>query len=243
VGRGGGVVLTVIATPIGNLGDIGERALDALRQADVLACEDTRRTRALLSHFGIPRPGIMLSYRQGTEARAGARLVGLLEEGRSVALCSDGGTPGISDPGYRLVQAAVERGLDIEVIPGASAVPVALVASGLPTSSYTFKGYPPRKIGAMRRFFEEDRDRPHTMVVFESPMRVAKTLHAAREALGDRRAAVCIELTKKFERIARGFLSDLCAEFDDRTVKGEVTIVVAGNNPKFAREASTSDNA
>ena len=146
--------------------------------------------------------------------------------------------PGISDPGYRLVRLAIDENIAFEVIPGASAVPVALVLSGLPSSSFTFKGYPPRKGGPIRRFFEEEKDMPHTLIVFESPFRVAASLAAALEALGDRQAAVCIELTKKFERVSRGFLSDLKAEFADKKIKGEVTIVIAGNNPKFCRETS-----
>ncbi|MFC1498410.1 16S rRNA (cytidine(1402)-2'-O)-methyltransferase [Verrucomicrobiota bacterium] len=226
-------MLYIVATPIGNLDDISSRALAVLREADVIACEDTRRTRILLSHFDIPKPRYIVSYREHTEQKAGKRLVGFLEEGMTVVLCSDGGYPGISDPAYRLIRMAVENEVDFAVIPGASAVPVALLLSGLSTSSYTFKGYPPRKKGALHRFFEEEKDLPHTLVIFESPFRVIKSLEAAFEVLGDRQAAVCIELTKKFERVSRGFLSELCEEFADRKIKGEVTIVIAGNNPKF----------
>lgn len=231
-------MLYIIATPIGNLQDISPRALQTLRRVKVLACEDTRRTRALLSHFEIPCPPILLSYRQGQEARSGERILQFLREGQEVALCSDGGYPGISDPGYRLVAATVEEALAVTVIPGASAVATALVLSGLPTSSYTFKGYPPRKPGALRRFFAEEAATGHTLVIFESPYRVGKTLAAAHEALGDRRAAVCLELTKKFERVERGYLSALEAGFINRKVKGEVTIVIAGNHPKFIQEAN-----
>jgi len=230
-------MLYVIATPIGNLEDISARALRALREADIIACEDTRRTRILLSHYDIPRPAQMVSYREQTEHSAGERLAQRLEEGKIVALCSDGGYPGISDPGYRILRLAVERGLDFTIIPGPSAVPTALLASGLPSSSYTFKGYPPRKTGAMVRFFEAEKDLPHTLVIFESPYRVSKSLQAAFDALGDRSAAVCIEMTKKFERVSRGFLSELLVEFRDKKVKGEVTIVIVGNNPKFARQS------
>lgn len=231
-------MLSVVATPIGNLDDMTPRAVRALREADVIACEDTRRTRILLTHFEIPRPAFSLSYREGNEESAGRQILEHLAAGRRVVLCSDGGYPGISDPGYRLVALAAERDVPFEVIPGASAVPIALLLSGLPTSSYTFKGFPPRKGGAMRRFFEDDKDAPHTMIVFESPMRVAKTLQAALEALGDRRAAVSIELTKKFERTSRGFLSELLTQFAERHVKGEVTIVIAGRHPKFTRNAA-----
>jgi len=229
-------MLYLIATPIGNLDDISPRALEALRSADVIACEDTRRTRTLLSRYEIPRPGRMLSYREQNEQRMAGNLAGLAEQGKTVAVCSDGGYPGISDPGYRLAHLAAERGLEFTVIPGPSAVPVALLLSGLPSSSYTFKGYPPKKPGPRRRFFEDEKDLPHTLVVFESPFRVGKALDAAREALGDRRAAVCVELTKKFERCMRGYLGELAERLADEPVKGEVTIVIAGNNPKFRRE-------
>jgi 16S rRNA (cytidine1402-2'-O)-methyltransferase len=135
-----------------------------------------------------------------------------------------------------LICQAVELGLDFRVVPGASAVDVALLASGLSSSSYTFKGYPPRKPGQLRRFFEEEKDMPHTLIIFESPFRTGQTLQAAFEVLGDRRAAVCVELTKKFEKTSRGFLSELCSQFAGVKVKGEVTIVIAGNNPKFLNQ-------
>ena len=227
-------MLRVVATPIGNLGDLSSRALDALRGADVIACEDTRRTWQLLAHFGIPRPREMFSYRQGNEERVTERVVAELRAGKEVALCSDGGYPGISDPGYRLLRTCAKEGVPYEVVPGASAVDVALLMSGLSTSSFTF--FPPRGPGALRNWFAEDRDREHTLVCYESPFRVAATLEAALEVLGDREAAVCIELTKLHERVSRGYLSDLVAEFRDIKVKGEVAIVVAGANPKFMRQ-------
>ena len=229
-------MLRVVATPIGNLGDMSPRALDALRGADAIACEDTRRTWQLLAHFGIPRPREMFSYRQGNEERVTERVVAELRAGREVALCSDGGYPGISDPGYRLLRTCAKEGVPYEVVPGASAVDVALLMSGLSTSSFTFRGFPPRGPGALRNWFAEDRDREHTLVCYESPFRVAATLEAALEVLGDREAAVCIELTKLHERVSRGYLSDLVAEFRGMKVKGEVAIVVAGANPKFMRQ-------
>ena len=228
-------MLHVIATPIGNLGDLSPRALDALKAASLIACEDTRRTWQLLSHFGVPRPE-MVSYRQGNEDRLTGRIVEAAREGREVALCSDGGYPGISDPGYRLIRACAREGVPYEVVPGASAVNVALLMCGLPTSSFTFRGFPPRGPGALRNWFAEDRDRPHTMICYESPYRVAATLEAALDALGDREAAVCLELTKLHERVARGYLSDLVREFRSAAVKGEATIVIAGANPKFTRD-------
>lgn len=227
-------MLHVIATPIGNLADLSPRALDAFKAASLIACEDTRRTWQLLTHFGVPRPE-MVSYRQGNEEKTTEYILKALAAGREVALCSDGGYPGISDPGYRLIRACALGNVSYEVIPGASAVNVALLMSGLSTSSFTFRGFPPRGPGAMRNWFLEDKDKEHTLVCYESPFRIGPTLEAALETLGDREAAVCIELTKLHERVSRGYLSDLAKEFKDAKVKGEVALVIAGNNPKFAR--------
>ena len=231
-------MLHVIATPIGNLGDISQRAIEALKTSAAVACEDTRRTWALLSHLGIPRPREMFSYRQGNEDRVTGRVMGLLAAGEDVALCSDGGYPGISDPGYRLIRACATGGVAYDVVPGACAVDVALLMSGLPTSSYTFRGFPPRGPVALRNWFAEDADKAHTLVCYESPYRIGATLQAAFEALGDREAAVCVELTKMHERVSRGYLSDLAREFAGAKVKGEVALVIAGCNPKFARAAA-----
>lgn len=227
-------MLHVIATPIGNLGDLSPRALDAFRAARLIACEDTRRTWQLLTHFGIPRPE-MISYRQGNEERTTAGIIAAVKAGSEVVLCSDGGYPGISDPGYRLIRACATEGIPYEVIPGASAVNVALLMSGLPTSSFTFRGFPPRGPGALRNWFAEDAQKEHTLICFESPFRIAATLQAALDTLGDREAAVCIELTKMHERVSRGHLSDLVAEYTGAKVKGEVALVIAGANPKFSR--------
>lgn len=224
-------MLYIVATPIGNLGDLSQRALKVFKSADIIACEDTRRTWALLSACNIPRPR-MLSYRQGNERQAGRAIITALQAGEEVVLCSDGGYPGISDPGYRLICELIEAELPYTVIPGASAVEISLLASGLPTSSFTFKGFPPRKPGTLLRFFAEEAAVPHTLVFFESPFRVSASLKAALQAMGDRKAAVCIELTKLHERIERGYLSELIPLFD-KPVKGEVTMVIAGNNPKF----------
>ncbi len=227
-------MLSIVATPIGNLADLTPRALEALKTADLIASEDTRRTWGLLSANNIPRPD-MISYRQGNEDRAGEAIIRALQAGRNVALCSDGGYPGISDPGYRLIRRVVEEKLAFVVLPGASAVHLALVYSGLPTSSYTFKGFPPRRPGALKRYFDDEAQRPHTLICFESPFRIHATLKAARESLGNRQAAVCIELTKQFERIERGFLDDLVTTFSGKPPKGEITLVFAGDNPKFTQ--------
>lgn len=229
-------MLHIVATPIGNLADLTPRALEAFKAASLIACEDTRRTWQLLTHFGIPRPE-MISYRQGNEERIAERVISAIESGREVVLCSDGGYPGISDPGYRLVRECAARNVPYDVIPGASAVNVALLMSGLSTSSFTFRGFPPRGPGAIRNWFAEDKDKEHTLICFESPFRVGATLEAAAEVLGDREAAVCIELTKMYERVSRGYLMDLAKEFARAKVKGEVAIVIAGNNPKFMRQS------
>ncbi len=228
-------MLRVVATPIGNLGDLSPRALEAFRSAAVIACEDTRRTWALLTRFEVPRPAEMFSYRQGNEERVSEKVLSALAAGKEVVLCSDGGYPGISDPGYRLIRTCAQEGVPYEVVPGASAVNVALLMSGLPTSSFTFRGFPPRGPGALRNWFAEDADKAHTLVCYESPFRIAATLQAALDVLGDREAAVCIELTKVHERVSRGYLSDLARAFADAKAKGEVALVIAGNNPKFRR--------
>lgn len=227
-------MLKIVATPIGNLGDLSRRAEEALRGAQLIACEDTRRTWQLLAHLGIPRPE-MISYRQGNEERAGRAILAAVRAGRQTALCSDGGYPGISDPGYRLMRLCATEGVEYEIIPGACAADIALLASALPTSSYTFRGFPPRGPGAIRNWFAQDADRPHTTILYESPFRTAATLKAAFDALGDREAAVCIELTKLHERISRGWLKDLAEEFADKPPRGEVAIVIAGANAKFSR--------
>ncbi len=233
-------MLYLVATPIGNLADLSPRALETLKTADLIACEDTRRTWALLSAFNIPRPE-MISYRQGNETQTGSRILDAVRANRNVVLCSDGGYPGISDPGYRLIREAAQGQLPYTVIPGASAVTLALLHSGLSTASFTFKGFPPRKPGALHRFFEEEHALPHTLICFESPFRIAASLKAALAALGNREAAVCIELTKLHERIHRGYLSDLIPLFESKPVKGEVALVIAGNNPKFSRLSPEPD--
>jgi 16S rRNA (cytidine1402-2'-O)-methyltransferase len=223
-------VLYVVATPIGNMEDVTIRALAVLRECDALAAEDTRRTRQLLTRYEIPRPRTMLSLHEHNEEHSAKRVVGLLEGGAKVALCSDAGTPLVSDPGYRTLRLAIDSGYRVEAIPGPSAATAALAISGLPPSSFTFKGFPPRKPGPRRRFFEIDAEAAHTLVVFESPHRLEKMLRDAAEVLGeDREACVCIDMTKKFERVHRGGLAALADEFAGATLRGEITVVIAGN--------------
>ncbi|MCS7088961.1 MAG: 16S rRNA (cytidine(1402)-2'-O)-methyltransferase [Thermoflexales bacterium] len=219
-------MLYLVATPIGNLGDLSQRAIETLRNADVIASEDTRYTGILLKRLGIERP--QLSFHEHNERHAAERIVALLREGRTVALVSDAGTPGISDPGFVLVRRCIEEGLPFTMVPGPSAFVMALVLSGLPAHSFTFRGFPPRKSAARQRFFAVDRDSPHTLIFYESPFRLAASLEDALAVYGDRPAALAFELTKKFERVERGTLSALRARLEQRPAKGEVVIVIAG---------------
>jgi 16S rRNA (cytidine1402-2'-O)-methyltransferase len=219
-------MLYLVATPIGNLSDITLRALETLREVDVIACEDTRKTGRLLQHFEIDKPKI--AFHEHNERQATARVMSMIEQGQSVALVTNAGTPGISDPGFTLVRRAIEEGVPVVMIPGPSALVMGLVLSGLPSHSFTFRGFPPRKSGPRKRFLEVDADSPHTLVFYESPYRLKAFLQDAIEVLGDRQAALANELTKLYEGIQRGTLSELLALFDDEEPRGEYTVVIAG---------------
>jgi 16S rRNA (cytidine1402-2'-O)-methyltransferase len=218
--------LYVVATPLGNLGDLSPRALEVLRSVAVVAAEDTRRTRQLFSYFGVAAP-TMVSLPAFDERGRMERVLGSLESGEDVALCSDAGTPGISDPGEALVAAAWERGARVVPIPGPCAAIAALVASGLPTSQFFFAGFLPRKGGARREAMESMAEMAATIVLYEAGNRTAATLRDLAAALGDRSACVARELTKLHEEIARGTLLQLAARFSAE-VRGEVTLVIAG---------------
>ena len=217
--------LYLVATPIGNLGDITLRALETLAAADLLACEDTRVTRVLLDRYGIrQRP---IAYHDHNAGEAGPKLIAALQEGRSVALVSDAGTPLVSDPGFRLVEQAQAAGIRVVPIPGASAVLAALTASGLPSDAFLFAGFLPVKDGQRRTRLAELGAAPATLVFFESPRRLADTLAAMADVLGDRPAAIGRELTKTFEEIRTGTLAALAAHYGDApTPKGEIVICV-----------------
>jgi 16S rRNA (cytidine1402-2'-O)-methyltransferase len=218
--------LYLVATPIGNLGDITLRALETLAGADVLACEDTRVTRVLLDRYGIQnRP---YAYHEHNADEAGPRLLAALEQGKSVALVSDAGTPLVSDPGYRLAQSAIEAGYRVIPIPGASAPLAALVGSGLPNDAFLFAGFLPTKDKARRDRLSEFAASPATLMFFESPHRIGATLIAAADVLGgDRQASVCRELTKTYEEFRRGTLAELAAHYAEvDNVKGEIVLVV-----------------
>jgi 16S rRNA (cytidine1402-2'-O)-methyltransferase len=217
--------LYLVATPIGNLEDITQRALRVLREVDVIACEDTRHTRTLLNHFGIQTK--TLSYHEHNERERAAELAASLAAGASIALVSDAGTPGINDPGFRLVRACIERDIRVVPVPGATAFVSALVASGLPTDEFYFAGFLPSRQHARRLRLAALRDIPATLVFYETPHRIAGALADAREILGEREAAVARELTKLHEEIARGRLSDLVARFSGETAaRGEMVLVI-----------------
>lgn len=224
-------VLVLAGTPIGRVTDASPRLAEELATADVVAAEDTRRLRRLASDLGVTVTGRVVSYFDGNEAARTPVLLEALLAGERVLLVTDAGMPSVSDPGYRLVAAAVEHDLEVTAVPGPSAVLAALAVSGLPVDRFCFEGFPPRKAGERARRLAALADEPRTMVFFEAPHRTAATLAAMAEAWGaDRPAAVCRELTKTHEEVRRGPLADLASWAADG-VRGEVTIVVAGAEP------------
>ena len=219
--------LVLCATPIGNLEDVTLRALRTLAEADVIACEDTRRTRKLLTHHGVT-PSDLVVLNDGNERRRAPSLVAMVAAGKTVVLVSDAGMPGLSDPGYRLVRACVDDGLDVEVVPGPSASLSALVLSGLPPGRFVFEGFLPRKQGDRRRKIAELASEPRTIVVYASPHRVEESLADLLEGLGDRPAALARELTKMHEEVRRGSLSELLEGVKASPPRGEIVLVVGG---------------
>jgi len=217
-------MLAVCATPIGNLDDVTLRVLEELRSADVVLCEDTRHTRGLLARHGISGKRL-LSYHEHNEAKRTAEVLPRLEAGERAALVSDAGMPGISDPGARLVAAALEAGVPVTVLPGASAVDTALVASGFAAERYQFLGFLPRGARALSALWEELGGWAHPVVAFDSPQRLPATLRSLAEAQPERQVAVCRELTKRFEEVVRGRAEDVAAHFVEAP-KGEITLVL-----------------
>ena len=234
-------MLYLVATPIGHLDDISQRALDTLRSVDLIASEDTRKTGRLLKHYDISQPQV--SFHAFNEERAGGRIMGLLRQNRSVAVVTDAGTPGIADPGYSLVRRAIDEDIPVTMIPGPSALIMAGVLSGLPFHSFTFRGFPPRKSGARQRFFSVDAVAPHTLIYYESPHRLLATLRDALTVFGDRRAAIANDLTKLYENVRRGALSDLIEELDGTRLQGEFVLVVAGVGDEESSEGETEGTA
>jgi 16S rRNA (cytidine1402-2'-O)-methyltransferase len=217
--------LYLVSTPIGNLEDITHRAVRILSEVDVIACEDTRHTRKLLNHYGINTKTV--SYHEHNERERAAELLKLMESGADVAIVTDAGTPGISDPGFRLTRLAVDNGVRVVPVPGASALITALVASGIPTDEFFFGGFLPARSGARRTRLNELGSVPATLVFYEAPHRIAATLKDAHEVLGEREAVVARELTKMHEEIVRGRLSELAARFNSaESARGEIVLII-----------------
>lgn len=219
--------LQLIPTPIGNLGDLSERAVAALRDADLVACEDTRHTGRLLAHHGIK--ATLLSVHEHNERRRIPQLLEKLQDGETIALVSDAGTPLISDPGFALTRAVLAEEIEIEALPGPSAVLTALLVSGLEPQPFTFVGFPPPKTGKRQRFYRSYAELGHTLIAFESPHRIAASVTDARDVFGaDRRAVVARELTKMHEEVLRGSLDELAQELAGRErQRGEFVLLVA----------------
>jgi 16S rRNA (cytidine1402-2'-O)-methyltransferase len=234
-------MLYMVATPIGNLGDISLRALETLRTVDWVVSEDTRKTGMLLKHFDIKKP--QLSFHEYNEDKVLPRVLELLGEGKSIAVVTNAGSPAISDPGFVLVRSAIQQGFQVSAIPGATAVIMALILSGLAVHSFTFRGFPPRKSVGRRRFLAVDAESPHTLIFYESPYRLVAFLQDALMVYGDRQAAVANDLTKMFERVDRGTISELIELLKKEEPRGEYTVVIAGmrNEAKVSQSDEQDD--
>jgi 16S rRNA (cytidine1402-2'-O)-methyltransferase len=230
--------LYIVGTPIGNLEDITLRALRTLREADLIAAEDTRHTRKLLAHYDIHSP--LISYHEHNKRSRAPQLVSRMKEGARVALVSDAGMPGISDPGHELIVSALENKIGVTVSPGPSALLSALVVSGLPTREFAFAGFPPRKAGERAKFVERALSSQSTTVLFESPKRLVNLLDTIASLAPDRKVAVARELTKKFEEVLRGTAAELAAHFHAREPRGELVVILeasSGVAPQFSAAA------
>ena len=220
-------MLYIVATPIGNLKDITLRALETLKSVQLIAAEDTRHTRNLLTHYGIRTP--LTSYFEHNKVRKGPHLLRLLQQGKDIALVTDSGTPGVSDPGYRLIELAIQNEIPLTAIPGPSALINALVLSGLPSDRFIFEGYLPVKPGARRKRIKEILEEKRTIIYYESPHRLLKSLKDLKEVLGEREIVVLREMTKKFEQIIRGSAVDLLEYFQEHAPRGEFVLAIKGN--------------
>lgn len=230
-------MLYLVSTPIGNLGDMSLRGIEVLKEVDLIASEDTRKTSILLKHFEISKPQVV--FNKINEAKAVPKLLEKLQAGVNIALVTSAGTPAISDPGYSLARAAIDAGLEVSAVPGPSAVIMALTLSGLPLHSFTFRGFAPSKEGPRKAFLTVDIHSPHTLVFYESPFRLLDFLKSAREVYGDRRAVVANDLTKLFEKVNRGTLSSLQELMKSERIQGEYVVCIEGyQQPK----AKTSHN-
>ncbi|MBF0483787.1 MAG: 16S rRNA (cytidine(1402)-2'-O)-methyltransferase [Candidatus Omnitrophica bacterium] len=217
-------MLYIVSTPIGNLKDISLRALEVLKEVDLIACEDTRHTQKLLTHYQISKP--LISYFEHNEEKRSQELLAQLKNGKKIALVSDAGTPGVSDPGYRLIKASRDNDIPITVIPGACAVIAALSLSGLPSNAFIFEGFLPVKAGGRRNKLLEFKNERRTVIFYESTHRILKTLFDIQEVLDDPQIVCCREITKAFEEVKRGKASEVLAHFQTHPLKGEFVIVI-----------------
>lgn len=218
--------LYLVPTPIGNLGDITLRALEVLKNVDIIAAEDTRQTLKLLNHFEIKKS--LMSYHKHNEQAKGNEIINKLKEGKNIAIVTDAGTPGISDPGAVVVRNCIDENIEFEVLPGATAITTALVYSGLDTTKFLFRGFIPRETKDRKVLLSEIKDSKETLIFYESPHRILSTLTFLRENLGNRQVALCRELTKLYEEIKRGSLEEVIEELKDTNIKGEFVIVLQG---------------
>ncbi len=236
-------ILYLVATPIGNLGDLSIRAIETLKKVDLIACEDTRHSKVLLTHYGINKP--LVSYFDFSEKQKTPYLVEKMKNGASIALISDAGTPGIADPGYRLIREAIAQGVRVESLPGAAAFLTALTVSGLPPDRFIFEGFFPVKDGQKKKLLLSLAQEERTVIFYESPHRLLKTLEAIRETLGDIQLVVARELTKKFEEVLRGPVSGAIEHFSSKKILGEFVILWSAKpNLSFPRkrESASSDD-
>jgi len=229
--------LYIVPTPIGNMADMSRRALEVLEEVDVVACEDTRHSGRFLKALGLSKK--LISYHDFNEQTRAAQLVDMIRQGASVAVISDAGSPGISDPAFRIVRVAVAGGINVVPLPGPTSIVPALVASGLPTDRFFYEGFLPHKSGSRRTRLDKLKGFEHTIVFFESPHRVVKSLRDMLDVLGDRQACVAREITKLHEEFIRGRLSEIIGSLGERSIKGEIVLVVAGT---AYRDKSGKDN-
>lgn len=221
--------LYLIPTPIGNMGDLTERSLEIIKEVEIIACEDTRHSGGLLNKIGIKKK--LISYHEYNEVPRAEQLIDILKQGTSVGIISDAGSPGISDPAYRVVRAAIDNNITVIPLPGANSIIPALTASGLPTDRFFFEGFLPNKSGARKTRLGKLLDFPHTLIFFESPHRIVKSLNDLLEVFGDRRACVAREITKLHEEFIRGTISEILENIG-KTIKGEIVIVIEGSPKK-----------
>ncbi len=231
-------MLYLVSTPIGNLGDMTYRAVETLKNVDLIVSEDTRKTSILLKHYDISKP--QLAFNNFNEHSMIKKLVDRLLEGTTIGLVTNAGMPGISDPGYLLAHAAIENNIGVSVIPGANAALTALVLSDLPAHSFTFRGFPPHKQGPRRRFIAVDKDSPHTLIYYESPYRLVAFIKDALEVLGERRMCVANDLTKKFETVYRGSMSEMLEILANENIRGEYTVIIEAK--EGVRSGSETDS-